>query len=353
MPAIRMQLGEPRFQDSYQAQTDAEGRFDFDRLPPVVGSVQANLGAWQESPLTSSESVPLELHPGERRTVILGDGLGTTITGKVVPTGRGDVPLDTHYSINYLVSRDRGVSLPTGLPKLGFEPGKGDPLEMTWLDDPHFHEWQATRASYFVKLSPNGALRVSGVPAGAYDLVIQLYEQPVGCLVQTIGRRVLPVDITAADVDSGQKPLGEIEVPCRVGPRVGENMQAYEFLDTEGRQRSVSELHGKYVLMHVWTTTCAPCIATLPDMKATVDALADKPIVFVGLNIDANVEQAKSLADSRGWSWNQTYLGSNSEMSRQLAVSSAPAYFLIDPDGKLIASSNAWAQIKKKIETSL
>jgi hypothetical protein len=40
-------------------------------------------------------------------------------------------------------------------------------------------------------------------------------------------------------------------------------------------------------------------------------------------------------------------------MMRQLAVSSAPAYFLIGPDGKLISSSTEWREIKKTFEASL
>ncbi len=351
-PAVRGQLGDPRFQDSHQVQTDLDGRFAFDRLPPVVGSVRAHLGPWRESPLTSSESAPLELQPGERRSLVLGRE-GAAVTGRVMPTGRGDVPLDAHYSLNYLVSRERGVPLPAGFPKLGFEPGAGKPLELAWLDDPHYQEWQATRANYFVKLSPEGNLRVSGVPAGKYDLAVQLYEQPAGCLVQTVGRRIMPVEVTAADVASGEKSLGDIEVPCRVGPRVGENMQAYKFLDAEGRERSVFDMQGKFVLLHVWASWCGPCMKALPDMKATVDAYSDKRIVFVGLNIDADAEQARSLVRTRGWNWSQTYLPSDSDMTRQLAVSSAPAYFLIGPDGKLVGSSNEWQQIKKTIEASL
>lgn len=345
-------LGAPRFQDSYQAQTDPYGNFSFDRLPPIVGNLRAYLGPWEDSPLASGESAPLALEPGERRTLVLGGG-GAAVTGKVVPTGRGDVPLDAHWSLNYLVSRDRGVPLPANFPKLGFTPVDGKLKDLSWLDDPHYHEWQATRCHYFVKLSPEGNLRVCGVPAGAYDLVVQLYEQPAGCLVQTVGRRIVPVEVTNSDVAAGKKSIGDIEVTCRVGPRVGENMQAYRFLDAEARERSILDMQGRLVLLHVWASWCAPCMEALPDMKTVVDGLAGMPVVFAGLNVDADSKQARALAQTNGWNWGHTYLGSDSNMARQLAVSSVPAYFLIGPDGKLVASSNEWQQIKKKLEVSL
>ena len=40
-------------------------------------------------------------------------------------------------------------------------------------------------------------------------------------------------------------------------------------------------------------------------------------------------------------------------MARQLAISSAPTYYLIGPDGLLVASATEWAQIKEKLEAAL
>lgn len=348
-PLPERDLGEARFQDAYPTQTDSQGRYAFDRLPPGAGMVRAYLGPWQESPLTSSESAAIDLKPGEQRNEVLG-GDGTTVTGKVVATGRGDVPLDRNWSLNYLVSRDRGVELPEQL-ALGFDPA--GPIDASSLDDPKFMNWVATRANYFVKLSPDGNLHVSGVPAGRYDLVLQLYEQPAGCLVQAVGKRVIPIDVTATDVAAGGKRIGDIEVPCRVGPRVGENMQVYKFVDPSGRERFLGDLKGRFVLMHVWASWCQPCMASMPELAATADELADQPVTFVGLNIDADADAARATAKRRGWNWSQNFLGDKSDMARQLAVSSAPAYFLIGPDGNLAASSADWSAIKAILEKSL
>lgn len=92
---------------------------------------------------------------------------------------------------------------------------------------------------------------MSGVPARVYDLVIQLYEHPAGCLVQTVGRRIVPLELSDADVAAGDKSIGEIEVPWRVGSRIGENMQAYKVLDADGQEHTVFDLQGRFVLMYV------------------------------------------------------------------------------------------------------
>ncbi len=343
-------LGVARFQDSYQTHTDAEGRFDFERVAPIIGNVRAYLGPWQDSPLTSSESLPLDLKPGEHREIELG-GEGIAITGTVVATRPGDVPLDKNWSLNWLVSRESIVRSPEKFSQ--FSDDSGQPVQPSWLLDRDFEAWLATRQNYFVKLSPDGLLRISGVPAGQYDLVLKLYEQPAGCLVQTVGERIVPVEVTEADVAAGGKDLGEIEVVCRVGPTAGEDMRASKFVDAEGREMFIDDMAGKYVLMHVWASWCAPCLATMPDVQATVEHLAEKPIVFVGLNVDADENPAKALVEKHAWQWAQNYLGEDSAMAKQLAISSVPAYYLIGPEGKLVASSTEWSEIKARLEEEL
>ena len=70
-------------------------------------------------------------------------------------------------------------------------------------------------------------------------------------------------------------------------------------------------------------------------------------------SIDKEIFAAKALVQDGGWSWAQNYLGDDSDMMRQLAVSSVPAYYLIGPDGKLVGSANAWEQIKQLLSTKL
>lgn len=349
-PLAERTLTEARFQDSFSAKTDPNGYFRFDRLPPMKGTVKAYLGPWRESVLTSSKSVPLDLKPGDNVEVSLG-GEGATITGRVVATGRSNDELSKQWSLNYLVSRDRGVAYPSDAQPLGF--GASGPLDPAWLRQPYFAWWLATRENHFVKLAGDGRLRIHGVGPGAYDLVIQLYEQPAGCLVETIGEKVIPVTITEDDIATGQVEMGDIEVACRIGPRVGADMRAFEFIDSSGQVRLINDMSGRYVLFHVWASWCGPCLETMPQVKSTVEQYSDDPLTVVGLNVDKDSAAAKALAQEGGWSWAQNYLGDDSDMMRQLAVSSVPAYYLIGPDGKLIRSANVWTEIAEQLSTEL
>lgn len=288
------------------------------------------------------------LEPGEEREVVLG-GEGAVITGQVVATGRDEAPLNRKWSLNYLVRRatQSPPPLPSDFPELSFDPS--GPLQRSWLLDPHFNDWMATRENHFVKLSPEGDLRVTGVTPGAYDLVLRLYEQPAGCLVETVGEKVVAVTVE----DDGAIDLGQIEVPCRAGPRVGSDMRAYEFVDSTGRKRTINDLVGRHFVLHVWATWCGPCLASMPDLAATKERLDGKPITFIGLNIDADREAARGLAERRGWSWAHNYLGDDSDLARQLAISSVPTYYLVGPDGRLVAASTEWKTIRQAVVDAL
>lgn len=349
-PLAERALTEARFQDSFTAKTDLDGRFHFDRLPPMSGTVRAYLGPWQDSVLTASKSVPLVLKPGDRQEVMLG-GEGATIVGRVVATGRNNDALSKNWSLNYLVSRSRGVGYPRDAEPLSFD--YSGPVQPSWLRRPDFGNWRSTRENYFVKLAEDGRLRISGVGPGTYDLVIQLYEQPSGCLVETIGEKVVPVTITADQAAAGEVALGDIEAACRIGPRVGSDMRAFKFTDAEGRVRLVNEMNGRHVLFHVWASWCKPCLAIMPELKAAVDRHAADPLTVVGLNIDQDAAAAREFAQNGGWSWAQNYLGDDSDLMRQLGVSSVPAYYLIGPDGKLVGSSNAWKEIDKLLSAEV
>ncbi|MEO1619288.1 MAG: TlpA disulfide reductase family protein, partial [Planctomycetota bacterium] len=224
-------------------------------------------------------------------------------------------------------------------------------LELLKHDD--FSKWRATKHHYFVKPSADGSIQIDGVPPGDYDLVIQLYEEPAGCLVETIGQKIVPISVDAATNIEPAIDLGEIAVECRSGPRVGSDMRAFKFIDASNRQRSVNDMKDRYVLFHVWASWCAPCIATMPTLKAKVDGLKESALTVVGLNVDETDQQAaaKRMASEGDWNWSMNYLGSDSPMMRQLAVSSVPAYYLIGPDGKLVMSSNRWSDVQAKLDS--
>jgi hypothetical protein len=169
--------GEPDIYDDLQVVTNADGRFEFPRVPPVPVSVRVHLGPWKEEGFRSGPSVPLDLKPGQRAELDLG-GNGATITGKVKLAGKVPADLDCSYSVNYLVHRAPGIAPPPEIAKLGFDIRNGwqDPWQLTAQG----RVYMTTLEYWFVKLAPDGTFRISGVPPGEYDLLVDVYANPEG-----------------------------------------------------------------------------------------------------------------------------------------------------------------------------
>ncbi len=161
----------------------------------------------------------LDLQPGDHRQIVL-SGEGIPVVGRVVAKGRSDDEFSKQWSLNWLISRKEGARLPPDVTPLSI-PSNPGPIESAWLKHTDFSAWLATKENHYVKLRDDGHFKINGVPAGEYDLVIQLYEQPAGCLVEAVGTRVMPVTVASEEAIAGELDLGTVEVECRSGPRPG------------------------------------------------------------------------------------------------------------------------------------
>ncbi len=63
---------EPHLFSRYYTTTNAEGEYEFERVLPGSYSVGAELGPWQDSDLSSSHNVPLQVEAGQTVRVSLG-----------------------------------------------------------------------------------------------------------------------------------------------------------------------------------------------------------------------------------------------------------------------------------------
>ena len=298
----------PRIQDNLSAKTDGDGRFVFPRVPPLKSKVEAILSVWRDSPLTSSRSVPLDLRPGEHATVDLGGG-GASVTGRVVPKGADGRAIDLNYALNWLIRKAPGIEPPDEIRGMGFDPR--DAWSGVRYGTAEGHAYLDTLDHFFVKLDREGRFRVGGVPAGEYELAIQLYEPPKGgCLVDPIGSKVKRLRVTEAASGGAGLNLGDIEVDVSPGPRPGEAVPDLAFATATGATMKLGDLRGRYVLLDFWATWCGACVNDLPAVRRLHEThRADGRLVVLGLNLDEDPDEARKFVGRDALPWMQGFLG--------------------------------------------
>lgn len=110
-----------------------------------------------------------------------------------------------------------------------------------------------------------------------------------------------------------------------------------ELKDTLGNVHHLQELRGKYVLLDFWFSGCGPCIESFPEMKEISEQMADS-VAVVSISQDSEKEWRRASA-RHGITWhNWNDLKRENGIFARFRVSSAPYYFLVSPEGKLIAS---------------
>ncbi len=126
-----------------------------------------------------------------------------------------------------------------------------------------------------------------------------------------------------------------------------ENMLRQKTVDISGvdardKRISLSDLKGKVVLVDIWATWCAPCIAELPHIKKLMAEYADGDIVLLGVSIDEARDKAKWLEFMRenGEHGIQIFAGQgwNSDIVRDYNVKAIPRFMLFDRSGNAIST---------------
>jgi thiol-disulfide isomerase/thioredoxin len=119
--------------------------------------------------------------------------------------------------------------------------------------------------------------------------------------------------------------------------RVGKTVPDAEARDIAGKPVRLESLRGKYVLVDFWATWCAPCIAELPRLQEAYRKYQPAGLEIVAVSLDETRPPVEDFVRVRKLPWIQIHNGSaGADLVEAFGVSSIPASYLIDPEGRII-----------------
>lgn len=124
--------------------------------------------------------------------------------------------------------------------------------------------------------------------------------------------------------------------------KIGKDFPAliYRTLSDSTHIKSSADFKGKYLLIDIWATWCAPCIEEFPNLIAAYTQRKDQ-VDFMSISIDAKTEVVLKFFKTKSeLPWENGLAVKGKGVLSQLGVNGIPLSVLISPDGKILAYGN-------------
>ena len=138
-------------------------------------------------------------------------------------------------------------------------------------------------------------------------------------------------------------PLAHGEVAAVQVASEARAMPQLTFTDANGASKSLSDWHGRTVLLNLWATWCVPCRREMPALQALEERLGGKNFEVVAVNIDTrDPQKPKAWLHDVGVDRLAYYADPSAKVFQDLKLIGKafgmPTTLLIDPNGCEIAT---------------
>ncbi len=111
----------------------------------------------------------------------------------------------------------------------------------------------------------------------------------------------------------------------------------------------VSETGDKVVVLNFFASWCGPCRMEVPDLVELRRHYPSDRMVLMGISVDRNEGELQAFVKKTGI--NYPVYRDNSEIARELGISSIPRTIILDREGKVVLDETGLVSLRTLIET--
>ncbi|MBN1401061.1 MAG: redoxin domain-containing protein [Anaerolineae bacterium] len=115
-------------------------------------------------------------------------------------------------------------------------------------------------------------------------------------------------------------------------PRVGAQAADFSLEDLTGQPVSLSDLHGKKVMLNFWATWCGPCQFEIPHMVQLYGELRGQDFEILAVNLREDPERVKRFVEEYEMAF-RVLLDRNGKVASSYFVRGIPTSIFLDEQG--------------------
>jgi thiol-disulfide isomerase/thioredoxin len=168
-----------------------------------------------------------------------------------------------------------------------------------------------------------------------------LLATAAGTLAATVRPRKPLAQTLIAGMRDAPTPDAETLAPLSEGldpVSPPQNPPDVAFLTQDGAEHHLSEFKGRGMVVNMWATWCAPCVAEMPSLEALSKALAPHDIAVLPLSSDrGGVDVVQAWYKAHGITALPVLLDPRSAMARAFNARGIPTTVIINTQGQVVA----------------
>ncbi|MBO9151026.1 redoxin domain-containing protein [Chitinophaga sp. GCM10012297] len=218
-------------------------------------------------------------------------------------------------------------------------------------------EDEAAKATFRAKATDfEGQLMNTGMsflkahPKAQASLFLLIGEMRERLTEDEFSKQFNALDASVKNTRFGKSVAGEIAAAKAEKANAG-LAKDFEQKDPNGKPVKLSSFRGKYVLIDFWASWCGPCRQENPHVVAAYHKFKNKNFTILGVSLDKSktawveaIEQDKlvwtQVSDLQGWA---------NAAAQLYRVQGIPQNFLVDPQGKIIATNLRGRALEMKL----